>query len=72
VKVGSSPAIVTASEEAKLEAIEETAEILAIPGAKEAIERGVLQAKKGEMRPLEDILTIWNESTVNPEPIDNI
>jgi hypothetical protein len=72
VKVGSSPAIVTASEEAKLEAIEETAEILAIPGAKEAIERGVLQAKKGEMRPLEDILTIWNESTVNLEPIDNI
>jgi hypothetical protein len=72
VKVGSSPAIVTASEEAKLEAIEETAEILAIPRAKEAIERGVLQAKKGEMRPLEDILTIWNESTVNLEPIDNI
>jgi hypothetical protein len=62
----------TASEEAKLEAIEETAEILAIPRAKEAIERGVLQAKKGEMRPLEDILTIWNESTVNLEPIDNI
>jgi hypothetical protein len=45
------------SEESKLEAIEETAEILAIPGAREAIERGVLQAKKGEMRPLEDILT---------------
>jgi PHD/YefM family antitoxin component YafN of YafNO toxin-antitoxin module len=42
--------------EEELESLEETAEILAIPGAKEAIDRGVEQAKKGEVRPLEEIL----------------
>jgi antitoxin YefM len=56
ITINGQPKAVLMSEE-ELEAIEETAEILAIPGAKEAIERGVLQAKKGEMRPLADILT---------------
>lgn len=36
----------------ELEAIEETAEILAIPGAKEAIKRGERQIKKGQFIPL--------------------
>src|SRR3972149_4772596 len=36
----------------ELEAIEETAEILAIPGAKEEIIEGFAQAKKGKGTPL--------------------
>jgi antitoxin YefM len=56
ITINGQPKAVLMSEE-ELEALEETAEILAIPGAKEAIDRGVQQAKKGEMRPLEDILT---------------
>ncbi len=55
ITVNGQPKAVLMSEE-ELEALEETAEILAIPGAKEAIDRGVTQAKKGEMRPLEEIL----------------
>jgi antitoxin YefM len=56
ITINGQPKAVLMSEE-ELESLEETAEILAIAGAKEAIERGVVQAKKGEMRPLEDILT---------------
>ena len=55
ITVNGQPKAVLVSEE-ELESLEETAEILAIPGAKEAIDRGVEQAKKGEVRPLEDIL----------------
>jgi antitoxin YefM len=55
ITINGQPKAVLLSEE-ELEALEETAEILAIPGAKEAIDQGKEQAKKGEMRPLEDIL----------------
>jgi antitoxin YefM len=55
ITVNGQPRAVIMSEE-ELESLEETAEILAIPGAKEAIDRGVEQAKKGEVRPLEEIL----------------
>jgi antitoxin YefM len=55
ITVNGQPKAVLVSEE-ELQSLEETAEILAIPGAKEAIDRGVEQAKKGEVRPLEDIL----------------
>lgn len=36
----------------ELEALEETAEILAIPGAKESIKRGLKDAKEGRVIPL--------------------
>lgn len=39
----------------ELESLEETAEILAIPGAKERIKKGAEQIKKGEFVPLSDI-----------------
>ncbi len=55
ITINGKPKAVLVSEE-ELESLEETAEILAVPGAKEAIDRGVAQAKKGDMRPLEDIL----------------
>ncbi len=55
ITINGQPKAVLMSEE-ELESLEETAEILAIPGAKEAIDRGVAQAKKGEVRPLEEIL----------------
>lgn len=43
---GQPKAILVSSEE--LESLEETAEILAIPGAKDSIKKGIKQAKKGE------------------------
>ena len=43
---GQPKAILVSSEE--LESLEETAEILAIPGAKDSIKKGVEQAKKGK------------------------
>lgn len=43
---GQPKAILVSSEE--LESLEETAEVLAIPGAKGSIKKGVSQAKKGE------------------------
>jgi antitoxin YefM len=55
ITINGQPRAVIMSEE-ELESLEETAEILAIPGAKEAIDRGVEQAKKGKVRPLEEIL----------------
>lgn len=39
----------------ELESLEETAEILSIPGAKESILRGLKQAKKGKGTPLSDL-----------------
>lgn len=42
---GKPKAVIISPEE--LESIEETAEILAIPGAKESIEQGLKEAKKG-------------------------
>ncbi len=55
ITINGQPKAVLVSEE-ELESLEETAEILAIPGAREAIDRGVAQAKKGNMQPLEDII----------------
>lgn len=55
ITINGQPKAVLVSEE-ELESLEETAEILAIPGAKEAIDKGLEQAKKGKVRPLEDIL----------------
>lgn len=39
----------------ELEALEETAEILAIPGAKESIKRGEKQVKQGKFVSLSDL-----------------
>jgi antitoxin YefM len=47
---GQPKAILVSAEE--LESLEETAEILAIPGAKEAIRQGLKEAKKGQGTPL--------------------
>ncbi len=55
ITINGQPKAVLMSEE-ELESLEETAEILAIPGAKEAIDQGVEQAKKGDVRLLADIL----------------
>ena len=55
ITINGQPKAVLVSEE-ELESLEETAEILAILGAKEAIEKGLEQAKKGEVRPLEEVL----------------
>jgi prevent-host-death family protein len=40
----------------ELESLEETAEVLAIPGAKESIVEGFEQAKQGKGIPLKDLL----------------
>lgn len=40
----------------ELESIKETAEIMAIPGAKQSIKKGLSQAKKGQGKPLKDLL----------------
>lgn len=47
---GQPMAILVSAEE--LESLEETAEILAIPGAKKSIKEGLKQAKKGQGIPL--------------------
>ncbi len=47
---GQPKAILVSAEE--LESLEETAEILAIPGAKQSIKEGLRQAKKGQGIPL--------------------
>ncbi|MCL5970313.1 MAG: type II toxin-antitoxin system Phd/YefM family antitoxin [Patescibacteria group bacterium] len=50
---GKAKAIMVNIEE--LEAIQETAEILAIPGAKKEIMQGLKEAKQGKGIPLEDL-----------------
>lgn len=55
ITINGQPKAVLMSEE-EIESLEETAEILATLGAKEAIDRGVEQAKRGDVRPLADIL----------------
>ena len=50
---GQPKAILVSSEE--LESLEETAEILAIPGAKKSIHEGLKQAKKGQGIPLSEL-----------------
>ena len=47
---GQPKAILVSSEE--LESLEETAEILAIPGAKRSIKEGLMEAKKGQGTPI--------------------
>ena len=51
---GKPKAVVMSIEE--LESIRETAEILAIPGARESIAEGLTQAKRGEGITLEELL----------------
>lgn len=53
-KRGKTKAILVSPE--YLESVEETAEILAIPGARESIKRGAEQIKRGEFVTLEDLL----------------
>lgn len=55
ITINGHPKAVLISEE-ELTSLEETAEILEIPGVKESIARGLKQAKKGQVRSLEDIL----------------
>jgi prevent-host-death family protein len=47
---GQPKAVLVSAEE--LESLEETAEILAIPGAKKSIKQGLKEAKKGQGTPL--------------------
>lgn len=50
---GQPKAILVSAEE--LESLEETAEILAIPGAKQSIRQGLKQAKKGQGIPISEL-----------------
>lgn len=50
---GKPKAVILSAEE--LESLEETAEILAIPGAKESIKKGMEQIKKGKFIPLSEL-----------------
>ena len=50
---GQPKAIIVSAEE--LESLEETAEILAIPGAKKSIKQGLKEAKKGQGTPLSEL-----------------
>lgn len=52
---GKPKAVVMSVEE--LESLQETAEVLAIPGAKESIKRGLEQAKRGELVPFKKIIS---------------
>lgn len=54
ITVNGQPKAVLLSEE-ELESIEETAEILALPGAKKNILQGLKQAKKGQGIPLSEL-----------------
>ena len=51
---GQPKAIIVSSEE--LESLEETAEVLAIPGARKSIKEGLKQAKKGQGIPLAKLM----------------
>lgn len=50
---GQPKAILLSAEE--LEALEETAEVLAIPGAKQSMKQGLKEAKKGKGTPLSQL-----------------
>lgn len=54
ITINGQPKAVLVSEE-ELESLEETAEILAIPGAKESIKKGFAQAKKRQGIPLDQL-----------------
>lgn len=55
ITVKGQPQAVLVSQE-ELESLEETAEILAIPGARESIEKGKKDIKAGRVTPLEDVI----------------
>lgn len=55
ITVNGKPKVTIISQE-ELESIEETAEILAIPGALESIKKGQEQIKKGEFITFEELL----------------
>ena len=50
---GQPKAILVSAEE--LESLEETAEVLSIPGAKKSIKQGLIEAKKGQGTPLSQL-----------------
>lgn len=54
ITINGQPKAVLVSEE-ELESLEETAEILAIPGAKTNIKKGLSEAKKGQGIPLSQL-----------------
>lgn len=54
ITINGQPKAVLMSEE-ELESLEETAEILAIPGARASIKTGLTQAKKGQGAPLSQL-----------------
>ncbi len=54
ITINGQPKAVLVSEE-ELESLEETAEILAIPGAKENSKKELIQAKKGQGIPLSQL-----------------
>jgi antitoxin YefM len=54
ITINGQPKAVLVSEE-ELESLEETAEILAIPGAKENIKKGLREAKKGQGIPFSQL-----------------
>jgi antitoxin YefM len=60
ITVNGQPKVVVISAE-ELDSIEETAEILAIPGARESIARGMEDIKKGRLITLEEVLRLENE-----------
>ncbi len=55
ITVNNKPKAVLLSLE-ELESLEETAEILAMPGARESIKTGMREAKAGKGKPVEDLL----------------
>jgi antitoxin YefM len=55
ITVNNKPKAVLLSVE-EAESLEETAEILSIPGAKASIKEGLKEAKRGLGKPLEDLL----------------
>ena len=57
---GKPKAVVISAEE--LESIEETAEILAIPGARESIARGMEDVRMGRGIPLDEVLRLYGET----------
>lgn len=57
---GQPKAVVISADE--LESIEETAEILAIPGARESIEKGIEDVRMGRGIPLEEVLRLYGET----------
>ncbi len=60
---GQPKAVVISADE--LDSLQETAEILAIPGARESIARGMEDIKNNRLISLEEVLRLENEGTFN-------